>query len=240
MVYPSQWQTRQENSSRSPQVFLPTHYSFFFRPQLQIRLPYSRKPRHPLKHISFDTLLASYVLDPQNRRHNLDELALEKFKHVKIPIESLIGKGKNEISMRDVPIEKVSEYCCEDIDYTTRLKEFLFEEELQERKLDLFYTIELPLLPILAEMERDRDLSRCRKIAQSSAKTRTTNSTTLKKLIFQISRRKFNLNSPKQLSEILYQKLDIGSQRHSTSADILEELADEHPDRKTHPRLSDV
>ena len=87
----------------------------------------------PLKKISFDTLLASYLLDPQNRRHNLDELALVKFKKVKIPLESLIGKGKSTITMREVPVEKVKEYCCEDIDYTTRLKE-LFEEELEEEK----------------------------------------------------------------------------------------------------------
>src|SRR5690606_17915069 len=88
----------------------------------------------PIKKIAFDTLIASYLLDPQKRRHNLDDLALEKFTHVKIALESLIGKGKHQISMRDVPIEKVKEYCCEDIDYTTRLKN-LFEKELSERNL---------------------------------------------------------------------------------------------------------
>ncbi|MES2273392.1 MAG: DNA polymerase I, partial [Chlamydiota bacterium] len=87
-----------------------------------------------LKKISFDTLLASYLLAPQTRRHNLDELALEKFKKIKIPIETLIGKGKQLRSMWEAPLEQVKDYCCEDVDYTTRLKE-LFEEELKEKGL---------------------------------------------------------------------------------------------------------
>ena len=107
----------------------------------------------PLRSISFDTLLASYLLEPQNRRHGLDDLTLEKFQKVKIPIESLIGKGKKEISMRDVPRDKVKDYCCEDIDYTTRSKE-LFERELKAKKLMPILTdVELPLLPISAKME---------------------------------------------------------------------------------------
>ncbi len=72
--------------------------------------------------ISFDTILASYLLNAHLRKHSLDHLAFEYFHFVKTPIESLIGKGKKEISMREVPIEKVCDYCCEDIDYTFRLK----------------------------------------------------------------------------------------------------------------------
>ncbi len=182
----------------------------------------------PVKKIAFDTLLASYIIDPQTRRHNLDDLALEKFKKVKVPIESLIGKGKNQISMRDVPIEKVKEYCCEDIDYTTRLKE-LFQEELHAKKLGpILHDIELPLLPILAEMERTGiylDVERLKvegeKLVHDLTKAKFT--------IFEEVGEEFNLNSPKQLSEVLYQKLGLKSKTTSTAADVLEELAEEHP-----------
>jgi DNA polymerase-1 len=181
-----------------------------------------------VKKIAFDTLLASYLIDPQTRRHNLDDLSLEKFKRVKIPIESLIGKGKNEISMRDVPVEKVKEYCCEDIDYTTRLKE-LFLPELHEKKLDrILHDIELPLLPILAEMERTGiylDLEKLRLVGEELVREIAI----AKQKIFQIAGEEFNLNSPKQLSEVLYQKLGLKSNTTSTSADVLEELADENP-----------
>jgi DNA polymerase-1 len=182
----------------------------------------------PIHKIAFDTLLASYLLDPQNRRHGLDDLALDKFKRVKIPIESLIGKGKKEISMRDVPVEKVKEYCCEDIDYTTRLKE-LFQGELKERKLDrLLYDIELPLLSILAEMERTGIYLDVEELKIENEKlTRELNQ--VRQRIFEQSGEEFNLNSPKQLSEVLYQKLGLKSGSASTSADVLEEISDDHP-----------
>lgn len=186
----------------------------------------------PLKKIGFDTLLASYLLDPQNRRHNLDELALVKFKKVKIPIEDLIGKGKNQISMRDAPIEKVKEYCCEDIDYTARLKE-LFEEELKTRKLDhLLLEIELPLLRILAKMERTGiylDTEQLNLQGQEISKDLQE----IKKKIFQETGEEFNLNSPKQLSHILFEKMALKpplrkKTEFSTSADVLEELAEQN------------
>lgn len=182
----------------------------------------------PLHKISFDTLLASYLLEPQNRRHNLDDLTLTKFQKVKIPLESLIGKGKKEISMREVPIDKVKEYCCEDIDYTTRLKE-IFEEELKERKLDrILHDIELPLLPILAEMERTGiylDVEELKIEGEILVKELDD----LKKRIYEQAGEEFNLNSPKQLSVILYEKLALKASTTSTSADVLEELSDTHP-----------
>ncbi len=180
-----------------------------------------------IKKIAFDTLLASYLLDPQKRRHNLDDLALEKFTRVKIALESLIGKGKKQISMRDVPIEKVKEYCCEDIDYTARLKE-LFEEELKDRKLDRILTdIELPLLPILAEMERTGiylDVHQLRSVGEVLVKELHQ----IKQKIFEHAGEEFNLNSPKQLSAVLYEKMGLKAGTTSTSADVLEVLAEEH------------
>lgn len=180
-----------------------------------------------LKKIAFDTLLASYILDPQKRRHNLDDLTLEKFTHVKIALESLIGKGKHQISMRDVPIEKVKEYCSEDVDYTTRLKN-IFEEEIRQRKLGaILYDIELPLLPILAQMERVGifvDVPMLREVGAGLVKDLQI----IKARIFAHAGEEFNLNSPKQLSSILYDKMGLKAGTTSTSADVLEILAEEH------------
>ena len=100
-----------------------------------------------LKKIGFDTLLASYLISPQTQRHNLDDLSLEKFGKAKIPIEELIGKGKKQITMDDVPLEKITEYCCEDVDYTLRLKK-LFEKELEKLELTpLFNRSNFPSSP---------------------------------------------------------------------------------------------
>ncbi|MDE3047887.1 MAG: DNA polymerase I, partial [Verrucomicrobiota bacterium] len=180
-----------------------------------------------IRHIGFDTLIASYLLDPQKRRHNLDDLTLEKFTRVKIPLESLIGKGKKQISMRDVPIDKVKEYCCEDIDYTTRLKA-LFEPELKERKLDrILREIELPLLPILAGMERAGiflDVEQLRGVGEGLVKDLHQ----IKQRIFAHAGEEFNLNSPKQLGAVLYDKMGLKANTSSTSADVLEVLAEEH------------
>ncbi len=181
-----------------------------------------------LNHISFDTLLASYLLNPQSRHHDLDALALEAFKWVKIPIESLIGKGKKEISMRDVPIKKVKEYCCEDVDYTARLKE-LFQKELKSRKFDhILKDIELPILQILAKMEEIGIYLDIEELQKEGVKlVKELNELRLR--IFHQAGEEFNLNSPKQLSAILYQKLGLKSGTESTSADVLEELSEEHP-----------
>lgn len=183
--------------------------------------------------ICFDTLLASYLLEPQNRKHNLDELTLNTFQKVKIPIEELIGKGKNQITMREVPLEKVKEYCCEDVDYTCRLKE-QFEEEIRHRKLEsILQEIELPLLPILEKMERVGiylDVEQLKEQGHVLSKELHE----LKEKIFKEVGHEFNLNSPKQLSEVLYQEMGIqppGKKKteFSTGAEVLEELATDHP-----------
>lgn len=181
-----------------------------------------------LKSICFDTLLASYVLDPQNRRHNLDELALEKFKKIKIPIETLLGKGKSARFMSEVPVQEVSRYCCEDADYTCRLKELFMAELATKGLLTLYNEIELPLLPILAQMERTGIYVDKREMELVGARLHH-ELDRLKASIFSAVGEEFNLNSPKQLSQILYDKLAIPSKTTSTAADVLEELALEYP-----------
>ncbi|MFS8564411.1 MAG: hypothetical protein LVR00_08980 [Rhabdochlamydiaceae bacterium] len=108
----------------------------------------------PLPYITFDTILASYLLSPQNPHHNLDQVSLEKLHKIKIPITDLIGKGSSSLSMQDVPIESVSVYCCEDADCTLRLKERFEQELAKEDLLPVLQEIELPLVPILLSMER--------------------------------------------------------------------------------------
>jgi len=185
----------------------------------------------PLPRICFDTILASYLLTPQNQRHNLDQLSIERFRKVKIPIEELIGKGKKQISMNEVPIEQVCTYCCQDADYTVRLKE-LFEKELAEEGLmPILKDLELPLLPVLLAMER-RGIYVDPKILQTMSSELAINIQALEQEIYQMAGEEFNVSSPKQLSKILFEKMGIAPPKKtatgfSTSADVLEELQDE-------------
>ena len=181
----------------------------------------------------FDTLLASYLLNSHSRKHSLDDLSLELFGKVKTPIEELIGKGKNQLSMSEVPLEKICSYCCEDVDYTIRLKEKL-APQLEERGLNgLFYTIELPLLPVLLEMERAGifvDVPYLDHLSKELEK----NIKIIQEEIFLLAGETFNLNSPKQLSHILFDKLRIHPPKktatgHSTNVEVLEILKGEYP-----------
>lgn len=186
-----------------------------------------------LKKIAFDTMLASYLLSPQNPRHGLDQLSLEKFGKVKIPIEKLIGKGQKQISMEQVPIPDIAEYACEDADYTHRLYTLFSEQLKQHELLPVLYTIELPLLPVLFKMERHGIKIDRSSLAQLSNDLHQEIGR-LRTEIFAIAGVEFNLNSPKQLGDILFEKLEIkGGKRtttgFSTSADVLESIKDSSP-----------
>lgn len=183
-----------------------------------------------LKNIGFDTMIASYLCAPQNNRHNLDLLSLEKFGKVKTPIKELIGTGKNQKSMADVPIEEVGPYCCEDVDYTCRLKA-LFEKELEEKGLkEILYEIELPLIPVLVSMERYGMYLDTDKLKDMSDLLRE-EIACLEEEIHTLAGASFNIKSPKQLSEILFDKLqiNIGGKKKSTRAEVLESLKQDHP-----------
>lgn len=205
----------------------------FFGHNLKYDLHILRNAGIVVKNIAFDTMLASYLIAPQKQRHGLDPLSLELFGKVKIPITDLIGKGKNEISMEEVPLEKAALYCCEDVDYTIRLKH-LFEREIKEKQLQtLFEQIEMPLLPVLLEMEE-------KGIFLDSPQMDAMHDDLEKKLtgltqtIFDYASENFNLNSPKQLGEVLFEKMGIRPAKktatgYSTSADVLEALQDTHP-----------
>ena len=184
-----------------------------------------------LSKIAFDTMLASYLLNPQNRRHSLDSLCLERFGKVKTPIEELIGeKKKDQVSMIDVPIERVGAYCCEDADYTFRLKEVL-EKEIEESLLAfVLYEIEQPLIPVMIGIERAGICLDVEKL-RAMSKTLLRKIGELEKQIYDLAGQPFNVRSPKQLGEILFDKLGIVSRnkKRSTSADVLEGLEKKHP-----------
>ncbi len=186
-----------------------------------------------LKQIAFDTILASYLLNPHTQRHQLDTLALEYFGKVRPPIEDLIGKGSKQIGMDQVEIEKISAYCCEEVDFTCRLTK-LFQKELEKRELlSIFKEIELPLVPILLKMERNGIHLDVRKM-QKMSETLADQIKTIEHGIYQIAGETFNLNSPKQLSAILFDKMGIKPPKktatgYSTSADVLESLQNSSP-----------
>lgn len=183
--------------------------------------------------LSFDTILASYVLNSHKRQHSLDNLALEYFGKVKIPISDLIGKGKKQLSMSEVAVEAVSNYCCEDVDYTCRLKKVL-EEQLKVRGLDkLFFNLELPLLPVLAGMER-HGIYLDGPILASFSTELALQIQDLAEQIYKDAGVEFNLNSPVQMEKILFDRLSIPyPKRHtgsrSTADEILELLKMDFP-----------
>lgn len=187
----------------------------------------------PPPSICFDTIIASYLLNPQQQRHGLDQLALEKFSKVKTPIEVLIGKGKSQLTMDQVPIDNIKAYCCEDVDYCIRLKK-IFQKELEDKDLvSVTQDIEIPLIPVLTAMERRGiyiDVKKLHHVSEDLAHQIKI----LQEHIFEAAGETFNLNSPKQLSVILFEKLKIKPPKKtttgfSTSADVLESLLGASP-----------
>ncbi len=187
----------------------------------------------PLPALDFDTMLASYLLTPHILKHNLDALSLDRLQKTKIPIEELIGKGKNQISMMDVEPTKVGSYCCEDVECTIRLKT-IFLKELEEKKLlSLLQEIELPLIKVLFTMERHGIYVDAEKLHRLS-KTLAEKIATLTEKIYAEAGEEFNISSPKQLSTILFEKLKLAPPKKtqtgfSTAADVLESLKNKSP-----------
>ncbi len=188
-----------------------------------------------LKGRLFDTMIAHYLLQPE-LRHNMDYLAEILLKYKTIHIDELIGaKGKNQGSMRDVPLEKISIYAAEDADITLRLREVL-EPQIEEMGLhELFYDVEMPLVRVLAEMERTGVLIDDFALAQSSG-VMTAEMQRIERNIREISGANINLSSPKQVGELLFDVLKISDKARKTSKgqyvtdeETLEALRSKHP-----------
>ncbi|MBP9686446.1 MAG: DNA polymerase I [Candidatus Doudnabacteria bacterium] len=183
----------------------------------------------------FDTMIASYLLNAGTRQHGLDALAFTEFGYQMQPIGDLIGKGKNQISMADVPPEKVSWYSCEDVDMTMRLKERFTPQLEQEKLQSVFADIEMPLIPVLADMEQAGILLD-KKLLQALSGRAEIDILELEKVIHDLAGQEFNIASPKQLKEILFDKLTLSSEGNkktktglSTAAGELEKMLGQHP-----------
>jgi DNA polymerase-1 len=185
--------------------------------------------------LRFDTMLASYLLDPMGRSHALDALAKNLLGHDMIPITDLIGKGKDQLTMDQVDTRQVCEYAAEDADYTWRLKEILEPQIAGSHIETLFRDTEMPLVEVLAEMEHNGIALDCALLKRLGA-TMEDRLIELTRDVHQAAGRVFNLDSPKQLAEVLFDEQGFQVVRktktgRSTDAETLEALAaqTDHP-----------
>ena len=187
-----------------------------------------------IKNNLWDTMIAHYLIEPE-QNHGMDYLSDVYLDYTPIAIEELIGKGRSQISMRDVPIEKVKEYAAEDADITiqfyNKFKPLIIENQLEK----LFYEIEMPLVKVLAKMEANGvkiDIEGLQQISNEQAKEIRE----IENSIYEIAGTSFNIGSPKQLGEVLFEKLNIKAPakktktgQYPTGEDILQKIVNENP-----------
>lgn len=183
----------------------------------------------------FDTMIAHYLLNP-DMRHNMDTLAENYLKYSPISIESLIGKkGKNQATMRSVALEQQKEYAVEDADVTLQLKE-IFEKELTKHNAEkLFSEVESPLVSVLASMEMEGIRIDTNFLKNLSSETQK-DINNLESVIYEQAGERFNLASPKQLGDVLFEKMKLIAKpkttktgQYATSEAVLSELGSKHP-----------
>jgi len=191
-----------------------------------------KRAKIELRGIYFDTMIASYLLNPSERRHNMDDLAEKYLNYKTITFKELTGTGKNAIPLAEVPLDKLAEYATEDADITFRLYK-LFKPMLDGQNLtELFETIEMPLLSILAEMEYTgvkidtAHFEKMKKIIIEKVHD-------VEKSIYALAGQEFNINSTKELSAILFDKLKLKTAKKtktgfSTDIQVLETLKGSH------------
>ena len=182
-----------------------------------------------LNNIAFDTMVAEYLLHPEKHSYKLDYLSLDYLNYKMRPIEDLIGSGLHQISMSKVPLKDVSFYANEDSDITFQLSNVLMEK-IKEEKLDLPYNeIELPLIPVLIEIEKNGIYLNMDYLKELSIDFGN-DLNSLTKSIYQIVGKEFNINSPKQLSEVLFDEIGLKQiKKRSTAVEVLEVLKKYHP-----------
>ncbi len=182
----------------------------------------------------FDTMLAHYLIEPE-QRHNMTYLSEKYLKYTPVPIEDLIGYGKLQIKMSAVSLDSIAKYAAEDADVTYQLK-LILNSELINKSLDkLSADLEMPLVPVLADMEFSGIRLDKEALAEIASELRT-DLCALEEEIFKQAGTQFNIQSPKQLGDILFEKLGIDSgnkktktKQFSTSEDVLVDLVDKHP-----------
>ena len=183
----------------------------------------------------FDTMVAHYLINPESKQ-NMDFLAEFYLNYMPVSIETLLGKkGKNQGNMRDLKPEEISDYACEDADITFQLKQ-LFEPQIQKEHLkELFYEMEMPLVEVLKDMEEEGIAIDVKALVAYSKQMEIT-LTELEKNIKELAGVDFNLDSPKQLGDVLFDVLKISSKakktktgQYATSEDILQKHEKDHP-----------
>ncbi|MCP3921948.1 MAG: DNA polymerase I [Desulfobacterales bacterium] len=187
-----------------------------------------------LKGIEFDSIIASYIINPAKRVHSLDELAMDYLGHKTIPYEKVAGKGSNQVTFDKVLIEDATNYSCEDADLALKLRNVLYKELEKRDQLKLFNDIEMPLMPVLMKMEKNGIKIDLEKLQNLSLKLE--NSLKEKEeLIYSMAGEEFNINSPTQLGRILFEVLELPVKKktkkktgYSTDVDVLTELSDKH------------
>ncbi len=177
-----------------------------------------------------DTMLMSYVLDAGKNRHNMDSLSEIHLNHKTIAFKDLVGTGKKEINFKDVDVEKAKDYAAEDADITFRLYKKFHKSLKDEKMVNIYELFEKPMIKILAFMEIEgiKIDNKFLKILSSKFEKKIEK---IQKDVFKISKKEFNIASPKQLGEILYNELKIADLKKTkkgsfaTSASVLEDLA---------------
>ena len=184
--------------------------------------------------VAFDTMLASYLINPSKRAHNLDQIALDFLDHKTITYQDVTGKGKKGVSFARVPLEKAGPYSCEDADITLMAYHVL-KPMLEDASLvQLFKKVEMPLVPVLMKMEMTGVCVDKKKLRDLSASFGN-QLTRLESRIFSIAGEEFNIKSSQQLGHILFEKLKLPVQKktrkktaYSTDVNVLTVLADKH------------
>lgn len=182
----------------------------------------------------FDTMVAHYLLNPDGR-HGMDYLSEMYLDYKPVSIESLIGKkGKNQLTLRDVDVQTQTDYAAEDADVTFQLYELFAPQLAKENLEDLFYNVEMPLMKVLAKIELTGVRLDNNWLAQES-KDLENDLKILESKIFELSGEEFNMNSPKQLGEILFEKMQLDPKakktktgQYATSEDVLQKLSSKH------------
>ena len=183
--------------------------------------------------IGVDPMIGHFLVDAGARSHSLAALSEKYLNHTMIPISDLIGKGKNQKSMADIDVDQVAEYASEDADVSWQVAELITDELERNNLWDLYWDLERPLIPILAEMEYAGirlDSAELGRQAESVGERLVG----LVEEIHELAGREFNIDSPKQLREILFEELKLPVQKRtktgpSTDQSVLEKLAPLHP-----------
>ena len=168
-----------------------------------------------LKGIHFDTMIASYVINPSLRQHNLDYLAQHYLNHKMLTYKDLVGTGKKEIDFSQVEVERARDYSCEDADITLQLMSVLNRELKSAENQDLFYNLEMRLVPVLMDMEFS-GIKIDTRFFQEMSERFAEQIKEMEKEIYEEAGMEFNLNSPQQLGYVLFEKLQLPVQKKTT------------------------